>query len=51
MTVVIVADERFNPGAMFLANIAASIQKVPDPQVGSISGLSGYQLYLTPSLI
>ena len=38
------AKERRRPGAIFLAIIAASIQKVPEPQVGSIKGLSGYQL-------
>ena len=38
------AKERRRPGAIFLAIITASIQKVPEPQVGSIKGLSGYQL-------
>ena len=37
------AKERRKPGAILRAIIAASIQKVPEPQVGSISGLSGYQ--------
>ena len=34
---------RRKPGAIFLAIIAASIQNVPEPHVGSIKGLSGYQ--------
>ena len=37
------ANSRFNPGAIFIPIIAASMGMVPEPQKGSMSNLSGCQ--------